>query len=72
MPHRVHGFIVNVQLTFLTTVSVWVEYVDCIVPAACGLPVVVQYSVELVVHRLRRFPGNGRHDFWTNRATINS
>jgi hypothetical protein len=68
VPHRFHRFVVNVQPNFL--VSVLVEHVDCIVPASCRLPVVVKHSKELVVHRLRRFPGNGRHNFWTEIAKV--
>ena len=30
------------------------------------------HSKELVVHRLRRFPSNRCHDFWTDRATRDS
>jgi hypothetical protein len=64
-PHSAHSFIVNVQPSFLTTVSVWVEHIDRIVPGAWGLAVVVKHPIQHVVHRLRRFPGNGCHDFWT-------
>jgi hypothetical protein len=67
VPHRAHNFIVNVRLSFPTTVarvSVWVENVDRIVPAACGPAVAVKHATELVVRRLRRFPSNRCHDFW--------
>jgi hypothetical protein len=59
MPHRPHSFVVNVQPTFpTTTVFVRVEHIDCIVPAAGRLAVVVKHPIKLVVCRLRRFPGN--------------
>jgi hypothetical protein len=64
VPHRAHSFIVNVQPNFFTTaVSVRVEHVGRIVPASRRLAVVIKHPIELVVHRLRRFPGNGCHDF---------
>ena len=73
VPHRAHSFIVNVQPSFPTTaVSVRVEHVDRIVPVACRLAAVVEHAIELVVHWLRRFPGNRRHDFWTDRAKRDS
>jgi hypothetical protein len=69
VPHRVNVFIVNVQPSFpATTVPVRVQHIDCIVPVACGPPVVVKYSIEFIVHRLRKFTGNGGYYFWTNRA----
>jgi hypothetical protein len=72
MPHLLHSFIINVQPTFPTVaVSVRVEHVDRIVSAVCGLAVVVKYPIQLVVSRLR-FPSNGCHDFWTDRATRDS
>jgi hypothetical protein len=65
MPHHAHSFIVNVQPSFSTTTApVRVEHVDRIVPAACGLAAMVKHPIELVVHRLHRFPGNGCHGFW--------
>jgi len=71
--HCDHTFIVNVEPSFLTTAaSVRVEHVDGVAPAACGLAVVVKHSIQLVVHRLCRFPGNGCQDFWTNQAMKNS
>jgi hypothetical protein len=39
------------------------EHVDSIVSVACGLAVVVKHPMKFVVHRLRRFPRNGHHDF---------
>jgi hypothetical protein len=64
VPRSAHSFIVNMQPSFPTTaVSVRVEDVDRIVPAACGIPVVVKHPIKLVARRLRRFPGNGCHDF---------
>jgi hypothetical protein len=57
VPHRTNNFIINVQPNvFTTAVSVPVEHVDRIVPASCRLAVVVKHPIELVVHRLRRFP----------------
>jgi len=62
--HRAHSFIIDVQPSFPTTaVFVPVEHVDRTVPAACGLTVVVKHPMQLVVHRLRGFPGNGCDDF---------
>ena len=77
VPRRVimlHRFIVNVQPSFpTTTVSIWMEHVDRIMPTAYGFAVVVKHPIELVVRsRLRRFPRNGCHDFWTDRATRDS
>jgi hypothetical protein len=73
VPHCTYGFIVDVQPSFLTiAVSVLVEHVDRIVPGVCRLTVVVKYPTELVVYRLRRFPGNWCHDFWTDQATKSS
>ena len=73
VPHCVHSFIVNVNPSFpATTVSVRVQHVDCIVPACCRLAMMVKYPIELVLHRFRRFPGNGCHDFWTDSATNDS
>ena len=63
VPHHAHSFIIDVQPTFPTTaVFVWVKHVDRIVSAACGLPVVIKHPIQLVVHRLRRCPGNGCRD----------
>jgi hypothetical protein len=62
--HRLHRFIVNVQPTFPTTaVSVRVEHVDRIVPTTCGLAVVIEHPIQLVVDLLRRFSCNRCHDF---------
>jgi hypothetical protein len=70
VPHRTHSFIVNVQPSFrIIAVSVRVEHIDRIVPAICRLAVVVKNPIQLVMHRFRRFPGNGCHDFWTDQAT---
>jgi hypothetical protein len=67
---RAHNSVVNVQPSPLSiAVSVLVEYVDRIVPAACGFAVVVKHPIELVVHLLHRFPSNRCDDFWTDRAT---
>ena len=73
--YRAHGFIIDVQPSFPTIavrVSVPVEHVDRIVPAACGLAVVVENPMELVLRQLHGFPGNGCHDFWTNQVTSDS
>ena len=68
--HRAHGFIIDVQPSFTAiAVSVPVEHVDRIVPAACGLAVVVKHPMKFIENRLRRFPRNGCHDFWTDQAT---
>ena len=70
LPHRAHSFIVNVQPTLPTTaISVRVEHVNTIVPAACKRAVVVKYPTEPIVRWLRRIPGNGSHDFWTDGTT---
>jgi hypothetical protein len=74
MLHYAHGLIINVQPSFPTIavfIQVRVEHVDRIVPAACGLrvAVVVKHPTKLVVHWLRRFPDNGRHDFCADSAT---
>jgi hypothetical protein len=46
VPHSSHSFVVNVQPTFLIiVVFVRVEHINCIVPADCGLPVVVKHSI---------------------------
>ena len=72
-PHHPHSFVVNVQPTIPTTaVFIRVEHIDRIVPAVRGLAVVVKHPIKLVACRIRRFPGNGCHGFWTNRATKNS
>jgi hypothetical protein len=64
VPHRLHRFIINMQPTFPTTaVSVLVEYVDRIVPTTCGLAMVIEHPMELVVNWLRRFPGDRCHGF---------
>ena len=49
-----------------------VQHVDIIVPTVSGIPVVVKHSIELVVHRLRRFLGIVYYDFWADRATNDS
>ena len=73
VPHHAYSSVVNSQPSFPTTaVSVWVEHVDRIVTAACGVAVVVKHRIKLVVRWPRRLPGNGRHDFWTNRAVKDS
>jgi hypothetical protein len=42
VPDGAHGFIVNVQPNFPTIViSILMKHVDRIVPAACGLSVVI-------------------------------
>jgi hypothetical protein len=71
VPHRTYGIIINMQPSFIT-VSALVEHIDSIVPAACGLAVVVKHPTELIVRRIRRFPRNGCHEFWTDRATEDS
>jgi hypothetical protein len=72
-PHRAHSFIIDVQPTLPTTaVSVRVEHIDRIMPTACRLAMVVKHPIKLVVYRLRRFPGNRCHDFWSDGATKNS
>jgi hypothetical protein len=43
--------------------------IDRIVPAVYRVAVVVKHPIQLVVHRLRGFPCNGCHDFWTDRDT---
>jgi hypothetical protein len=59
VPHCTDSFIINVQPSFpMITVSIRVEHVDRIVPAACGPSVMVKHPVQLVVHRLGRFPIN--------------
>jgi hypothetical protein len=46
VPHRTHSFVVNVQPSFpTTTVVVRVQHVDRIVPAACGLTVLVKHPI---------------------------
>ena len=62
--HRTYSVIINMQPSF----AALVEHVDGIVSAACGLAVVVKHPTELIVRRLRRFPRNGCHEFWTDRA----
>ena len=60
VPRRAHSFIINVQPSFLTiVVSVPVEHVNRIAPAASGPVVVVKHSMELIVRWLRRFLNNG-------------
>jgi hypothetical protein len=50
VPHRAHNFIVNTQPSFPTTaISLRMKHIDRIMPAACGLAVVVEYSMELVM-----------------------
>ena len=62
--HSAYSFIVNMQPSFPTTaVSVRVQHVDRIVSTACGLAVVVEHPIQLVVRRLHKFPRNGCHDF---------
>ena len=64
VPHRPHRFIVKVQPTLPTTaVFDRVEHINRIVPATCGLAVVVKHPIKLVVCRLGRFPDNGCQDF---------
>jgi hypothetical protein len=71
--NRAHNFIIDVQPSFPTiTVFVPVVHVDRILPATCGLAVVVKYPIELVPYRIRRFLGNKCHGFWTERATGHS
>ena len=66
--HHAHSVVVNVQPNFcITAVSILVKNVDRIVSAACRLAVMIEYTMKLVLHRLRRFPGDGCHDFWTDR-----
>ena len=73
VPHRAHSFIVNVQPNFpATAISARVQHVDCIVPACCRLAMMVKHPIELVAHRLRKFPGNRCHDFWTDSARNDS
>jgi hypothetical protein len=70
MSHRAHSLVVDVHPSIPTTdVSVRVEHVHNIVPVACRVSIVVKYPIELVVRRLRRFPGN---DVWTDQATNDS
>jgi hypothetical protein len=71
--HYANTFIVNVQPSFpAAAASVRVEHFNRIVPAACGLAVVVKHPIKLVVHRFYKFPGMWRHDFWTGGATRDS
>jgi hypothetical protein len=54
MLHRAHCFIINVQPNFpCVAVSVLVENIHRIVPAACRLAVMVKHSIELVMRGLR-------------------
>jgi hypothetical protein len=53
MPHRAHCFIIDVQPTFpFVPVSVRVQNIDRIVPAACRFAVMVEHSIELVMRWL--------------------
>jgi hypothetical protein len=73
VPHHAYSFFANAQPIFsATAVSIRVKYINRIVPATCGLAVVVDHPIQLVVCPLHGFPGNGCHDFWNNRAARDS
>ena len=70
VPHRAHRFIIDVQPGFAAAtatalraaISVRVQHIERIVPAACGHAMMVEHAIERVARRLCESSGSRCHD----------